>query len=67
MIFEMAKDDISSEIDTILAYAKTELVKLEARISAVASTVDSVASRVGIIALIGGAGFLVFEVIRKNL
>ena len=64
---ETAKSKLSAELDAVIAYMKNEVVKLEGRISSVGNAIDSIATRVGIIMIIGAIGFFIFEVVRKDI
>lgn len=64
---EKAKSDLSKELDDVIAFAKNEITKLESRITAIASTADKVVTNVAIAVTVVAVGFLVFEVIRKNM
>ena len=64
---ENAKTKLKSDLDAVTSYAKAELAKIEARASSLASTFYDIVIRFVGAAIILGAGFLVFEIIRKNI
>jgi hypothetical protein len=64
---EDAKKRMSNELDDVIAFTKNELVKLEDRISSFSNTVNNATTRIAIVAVGVGVGFLIFQVVSKNL
>jgi len=63
---EDAKTKLKNTLDTVVAFAKNELVKVEGRLKDLAKGFDDIAFRVGLVAVILGAGFFMFQFVRYH-
>lgn len=64
---DAAKSKLSTDINRVITFGKSEVAKLESRVSGVASGFEDFGKRAGLFAIGGAFLFLGFEFLRKNM